>query len=107
VTFTPESPSGFVSGVVAARSSSGIISNLQVQSVLMPVVFSGTTVLEARFIGRGLRENQDFDVKLFTSLDSGNPFADALSWSLNPLSGDADDEFNSGTGDVSRDFSPK
>lgn len=89
ITLQPATPpsQGFVYGVIAARNAS-FSKGLQI--VLMPVVFAqvpNSTDYAAGYAGRALRSNSSFPMRIFTNLDSMNPIADALAWSINVFGG--------------------
>ncbi len=86
VTLQPTTaPQGAVWGIVAAK---GISFTAGMQAVLMPVFFTpvpGGTELMGGYSGRALRSNMDFDLRLFSNLDSANPLTDALAWTVTPF----------------------
>jgi hypothetical protein len=87
VTLLPATPpaASYAWGVVAARSLSP--STLSEQVVLMPTLLLGTTAeLKGSFGGAALRDNQNFALRAFTSLDATDPLTASLTWGLNPFS---------------------
>lgn len=106
VTYQPATaPSAlYLTGVVAARSAS-LLKGMQV--VLMPTVLVnvGTGEFQGNYAGQALRENAEFQVRLFTNEDGADPFVEALQWSVNPFAPEpAHASVNSGTSDVVLDF---
>lgn len=80
-----EPPAGFTWGIVAAKQTTLLAG---IQAVLMPVILSADAeagTLSTRYAGSGLRRGS-FSVRVFTSLDEGNPLTGALGWVVNPLS---------------------
>jgi Chitobiase/beta-hexosaminidase C-terminal domain len=86
VTVQPSTaPQGVVWGIIAAK---GISLTEGLQAVLIPVFFTpvpGGADLNGGFAGSALRSNTQFGLRLFSSIDSQNPLADALMWTLTPF----------------------
>jgi hypothetical protein len=91
VDYTPASSSAYAWGAIVARNFTLGSGGIKGQVVLMPafLVTTGTT-LQGSFGALALLDDQDFDLRAFTNLDTGatatSPLTDALTWALNPMS---------------------
>jgi hypothetical protein len=126
VTLNPATPpSGLTYGFVAIKNLSITSTS---EAVLMPIFFRPGTMagtLEGNYLGAGLRDSGQFDIRVFTSLDAPatggmgttgagglanatGPIVAALTWVINPLSAQpAQASFNSQGMDVTEDINVK
>ena len=87
VEYTPSATASFAYGAIAAKGFQLSLGGASAQVILMPVLLtSDGALLTGSFSAQALKDNQQFEVRLFTNLDAtaGNAFTEALAWALNP-----------------------